>query len=110
MSYTPLDITKISQIEFDYLVGNASKFSQIRNLPPRWIFRKDIQIAIAGKSDVEEAANFRRGSYSSMRSKKTRSDVARILRSRVQPRHFEKRTACKTKSFRCAKPLENEQS
>jgi hypothetical protein len=81
VSYTPLDITKMHRTEFDYLVGNALKFLQVRDLPPRWIFRKEIQIAIAGKADLEEAASFRRSSYSSMRSKKTTSNAARILRS-----------------------------
>lgn len=106
VSYTPLEITKMHRIEFDYLVGNASKFLQLKALPPKWVFRKEIQIAIAGKADLEGAASFRRSSYSSLRSKKT-SNTARILRSRVQPRYFGKRTASKTESFRCAKPINN---
>jgi hypothetical protein len=81
VSYTPLEIIKMYRIEFDYLVGSASKFFHLRALPPKWVFRKEIQIAIAGKADLEEAANFRRSSYSSMRSKKTTSNAARILRS-----------------------------
>ena len=81
VSYTPLDITKMHRTEFDYLVGNASKFLHVKALPPRWIFRKEIQLAIAGKADLEEAANFRRSSYSCMRSKKTTSNVDRILHS-----------------------------
>jgi hypothetical protein len=93
VSYTPLEIIKMHRIEFDYLVGNASKFLHLRSLPLNWVFRKEIQIAIAGKADLEEAANFRRSSYSSMRSKKTTSNAARILRSRVQPRYFGKRPA-----------------
>jgi len=63
VSYTPLDITKMHRIEFDYLVDNASKFLHVKDLPPRWIFRKEIQIAIAGKADLEEAASFRRKYY-----------------------------------------------
>ena len=70
VSYTPLDITKMHRTEFDYLVGNASKFLQVRDLPPKWVFRKEIQIAVAGKADVEKAATFRTCSYSSARSKK----------------------------------------
>jgi len=83
VSYTPLDITKMHRIEFDYLVDNASKFLHVKDLPPRWIFRKEIQIAIAGKADLEEAASFRRSSYTSMRLKEMISDMVRILRSRV---------------------------
>ena len=93
VSYTPLEIIKIHRTEFDYLVDNASKFLHLRALPPKWVFRKEIQIAIAGKADLEEAASFRRSSYSSMRSKKTTSNAARILRSGVQPRYFGERTA-----------------
>ncbi|KAG9229066.1 hypothetical protein BJ875DRAFT_475856 [Amylocarpus encephaloides] len=63
VSYTPLDITKMHRTEFDYLVGNASKFLQVRDLPPKWVFRKEIQIAVAGKADVEKAASFRRKYY-----------------------------------------------
>jgi hypothetical protein len=55
--------------EFDYLVGNALKYWHVKDLPPRWIFRKEIQLAIAGKVDLEEAADFRRSPYSSMHSK-----------------------------------------
>jgi len=81
VSYTPLDITKMNRIEFDYLMGNASKFLHVKNLPPRWMFRKEIQLAIAGKADLKEAASFRKSSYIPMRLKQTTSDVTRILRS-----------------------------
>jgi len=83
VSYTPLDISKMNRVEFDYLVSNASKFLRLRAIPPKWVFRKEIQITIAGKADLEEAADFRRSSYSPNRSKTT-SNAARILRSRVQ--------------------------
>jgi hypothetical protein len=92
VSYTPLDITKMNRTEFDYLVGNVSKFLHVKGLSPRWIFRKEIQLGIAAKAELEEAASFRRSSYSSMRSKRTTSNAARILRSRVQLR-CGKRTA-----------------
>ncbi len=78
VSYTPLDIIKMHRTEFDYLVGNVSKFIQVKALPSRWIFRKEIQLAIAAKADLKEATNFRRSMHSSTRSNKETSDVARI--------------------------------
>ena len=60
VSYTPLDISKMNRIEFDYLVSNVSKFLRLRAITPKWVFRKEIQMAIAGKADLEEAAEFRR--------------------------------------------------
>jgi hypothetical protein len=109
VSYTSLDIIKMHRTEFDYLVGNVSKFMQVKALPPRWIFHQEIQLAIATKAGLREATNFRRSMYSSMRSKKETSDVARILRSRVQSRQFGGWTACQPELFRCARPIDNEQ-
>ena len=69
------------RIEFDYLVGNASKFLRSKAAPPRWMFCQEIQVAIAGRADLGEAAEFRKRLFSSIHSKKTRADVARVLRS-----------------------------
>lgn len=63
ISYTPPDITKMSQNLFDCLVDIAPKF-QIEKLPPRWIFRKGIQRVILDKANED----FRRGKYTPLRS------------------------------------------
>lgn len=60
VSYTPLDITKMHRTEFDYLVSNVTKFQQVNVLPKNWIFRKEIQVAVASKADLPGATGFRR--------------------------------------------------
>lgn len=63
VSYTPLDIIKMHRTEFDYLASNVKKFQQVKALPPKWIFRKEIQVAVAGKADLVGATDFRRSTY-----------------------------------------------
>ena len=70
VSYTPLDIIKMHKMEFNYLVDNIAKFLQVRVLPHRWVFRKEIQVAVAAKAELKEANDFRRSEHCSMRSEK----------------------------------------
>lgn len=83
VSYTPLDITKMSRTEFNYLESNASTFLSKSELSPRWVFRTDIRLLIAEKADLEnkESTEFRMSAYSSLYSKTTRSNMARIPHS-----------------------------
>lgn len=60
VSYTPLEIMKMHRTEFEYLVTNVTKFQQVKALPKNWIFRKEIQVAVAGKADLPGATEFRR--------------------------------------------------
>jgi hypothetical protein len=60
VSYTPLDITKMSRTEFEYLVRNATKYIGTRSLPLDWIFRKEIQLAIVEKSDLPDIRLFKK--------------------------------------------------
>jgi len=69
ISYTPLDLSKLSRIEFEYLLENAAKYLQVKDLPPRWLFRKEIQVAIAAKADLENISSFRKSWYRSIYSK-----------------------------------------
>jgi hypothetical protein len=50
--------------EFDYLIENAANFLQVKDLSPRWIFHKDIQLGIAAKVELQDAAEFRKSSFS----------------------------------------------
>lgn len=60
VSYTPLEITKMGRVEFDYLVQSAPKYSDMKLLPPEWIFRKEIQLALAEKSDLANLRTFKK--------------------------------------------------
>lgn len=82
LSYTPLEITKMNRTEFEYLTQNASEFLQMKQLPPRWIFRDEVQVALASKSSLENATSFRKGLTTSARSNKI-TEIRRILRSRI---------------------------
>lgn len=61
ISYTPLDITRMSQTKFECLIDTVPKYLQRRNFPPRWIFRNEIQMSIASKAHLQAAASFRKG-------------------------------------------------
>ncbi|KJZ70778.1 hypothetical protein HIM_09828 [Hirsutella minnesotensis 3608] len=63
ISYTPLDITKMSRAEFDCLVETVPVYLPRRDLPARWIFRDEIQVSIASKASLRNAAEFRKGYY-----------------------------------------------
>lgn len=63
ISYTPLELTKLHEAEFNYLVENASKYLSKVKLPPRWMFSKDIQVVIAAKADVPSATTLRKGLF-----------------------------------------------
>lgn len=61
MSYTPLDIVKMSRIEFQCLLQTIPVYLTRRNLPSRWIFRDEIQVSIATRASVRNTAEFRKG-------------------------------------------------
>jgi hypothetical protein len=61
ISFTPLDITKMHRDEFNYLLECAPKYLQSKPLPPRWMFRRDIQVALAAKADLDSLSQFRKG-------------------------------------------------
>jgi hypothetical protein len=63
VSYTPLEISKMNRIEFDYLIQYAPKYSNAKYMPPQWIFRKEIQLAIAEKSDLANIRLFKKSKY-----------------------------------------------
>ncbi len=54
----------MGRIEFNYLVENATNFSQVEALSRKWIFHKDIQLAIAAKVEIQDAAEFRKSLFS----------------------------------------------
>jgi hypothetical protein len=58
VSYTPLEIAKMARVEFEYLVQNTLKYSDM--LSPGWIFRKEIQVALAEKSDLVNLRKFKK--------------------------------------------------
>ena len=66
ISYTPLDITKMSRTEFECLIQTVPVYLRRRNLPQRWIFRDDIQVSIASKASLRNAAEFRKRSFVSV--------------------------------------------
>ena len=63
VSYTPLDISKMHRIEFDYLVEHASKYLQAKALPPKWMFRREIQVALAAKAELDNITEFRKSLF-----------------------------------------------
>ncbi|EGD97885.1 hypothetical protein TESG_05388 [Trichophyton tonsurans CBS 112818] len=64
VSYTPLDLIKMRQVEFDCLLDFATKYLNENHLPPRWIFRKEIQTAIALKLDLPNLSQFKKRYHS----------------------------------------------
>ncbi|KAH8706864.1 hypothetical protein GQ44DRAFT_691951 [Phaeosphaeriaceae sp. PMI808] len=59
-SYTPLDISKMHRVEFEYLIAHVPKYLEVRKLPERWMFRREIQVALAEKAELENIAEFKR--------------------------------------------------
>jgi len=70
VSYTPLEISKMHRTEFEYLIENAQKYLQVKSLPPRWMFRREIQMALAGKAELENIAQFKKGVSCRVRRRK----------------------------------------
>ncbi|KAF2182614.1 hypothetical protein K469DRAFT_586157 [Zopfia rhizophila CBS 207.26] len=62
-SYTPIGITKMSRTEFDYLIENAPKYLHTKPPPPRWMFRREFQIALAAKAELAGMGEFKRRVY-----------------------------------------------
>jgi hypothetical protein len=62
-SYTPLDIAKMHRTEFDYLIENAPKYLHTQRPPPRWMFRKEFQMAVAAKAELAGMTQFKRSMY-----------------------------------------------
>lgn len=83
LSYTVLDIAEMHQTEFDYLLGYVTTFLQIEALPPKWMFHKEIQLAVAAETEHLQATDFRRSMYSSTHSTNI-PDTNRILLPRIQ--------------------------
>jgi hypothetical protein len=83
VSYTPLDISKMSRTEFDYLIENVDKFSNSKHPSRRWIFRKEIQMALAEMSGLEHAAQFRKSVLALSKLKIRNADVIRVSRRGV---------------------------
>lgn len=65
MSYTPLDISKMHRAEFEYLVQHVPKYLQNKELPVRWMFRREVQVALAEKAELENIAQFKKSELSS---------------------------------------------
>lgn len=62
ISYTPVDLVKMSRNEFDCLLRLVSPFVRRKDFPRRWIFREEFQVSIATKAGLKRAAEFRKGS------------------------------------------------
>jgi hypothetical protein len=66
VSYTPLDISKMHRMEFSYLMENAAQYVQAKDLPLRWMFRKEIQVTLAANAHLDSFAQFRRSEFGSI--------------------------------------------
>jgi hypothetical protein len=78
LSYTPQDIVEMDQTGFNYLIGKITKSPQIEALPPKRIFHKEIELAVAEEAELLEDTGFRRSMCSSSRSREI-SDMSRIF-------------------------------
>ncbi|KAI1840180.1 hypothetical protein JX266_013610 [Neoarthrinium moseri] len=63
ISYAPSEIPKMGRPEFQYLIDTTAKLMRVRNLPSRWMFRNEIQMAIASKADLKTTAALRKSYY-----------------------------------------------
>ncbi|KAF2195973.1 hypothetical protein GQ43DRAFT_436395 [Delitschia confertaspora ATCC 74209] len=52
-SYTPLEISKMHRVEFQYLIVHIPEYLRTKNLPRRWMFRREVQMALAEKAELE---------------------------------------------------------
>jgi hypothetical protein len=82
-TYTPLDIFKMNRTEFDYLMENVDKYLNFNYPSWRWIFRKEIQMALAAMSGLEHVAPLRKSVLASSKLKIRNADVIRISRAGV---------------------------
>lgn len=62
-SYTPLEVAKMSRVEFDYLVQNAASYAQSKSVPSTWIFCKEVQLAMVEKSDLPNIRPFKKRNF-----------------------------------------------
>lgn len=62
-SYTPLEVTKMSRTEFDYLIQNAASYAKSKFVPSTWIFRKEVQLAMVEKSDLPNIRPFKKRNF-----------------------------------------------
>lgn len=62
-SYTPLDVTKMPQTEFRFLIENASEYLHMKPLSPRWMFAREVQMAVAAKAELAGMEQFKRSLY-----------------------------------------------
>ena len=83
VSYTPLDIFKMHRTEFDYLMENVDNYLNSKYPSRRWIFRKEIQMALAATSGLEHVAQLRKSVLASSKLKIQTADVVRISRPGV---------------------------
>ncbi|KAM5434052.1 hypothetical protein McanMca71_001496 [Microsporum canis] len=60
IAYNPLEITKMGRIEFECLMDQAEPYLSSRPLPENWIFRREIQMAMATSSDLENISKLRK--------------------------------------------------
>ncbi|KAM5461992.1 hypothetical protein MferCBS49748_006844 [Microsporum ferrugineum] len=60
VAYNPLEITKMGRIEFECLMDQAEPYLSSRPLPENWIFRREIQMAMATSSDLENISELRK--------------------------------------------------
>ncbi|OAT03140.1 uncharacterized protein BDCG_17946 [Blastomyces dermatitidis ER-3] len=82
-AYTSLDITKMGRVEFECLMNYTKPYLDARPLPEKWIFRREIQMAIAASSDLENISEFRKCAAPNPISEK-QTDEVRVLQARVQ--------------------------
>ncbi|KND87034.1 hypothetical protein TOPH_08332, partial [Tolypocladium ophioglossoides CBS 100239] len=87
ISYTPLDITKMSRTEFECLIQTVPVYLRRRNLPQRWIFRDEIQVSLAGKASLKSAAEFRKGYYALEFQQQLEDQPPPAKCSRLEPSH-----------------------
>ena len=60
VSYTPLDIFKMHRTEFQYLMENVEKYLDSKCLSRRWIFRREIQMALATMCNLQHVGSLRK--------------------------------------------------
>jgi len=60
-SYTPPDVAKLNRTEFDFLVAVAPEY--LGELPPKWMFRKEIQLAVVAHAELGGMSKFKRSMH-----------------------------------------------
>lgn len=85
LAYTPVDIGEMGRTQFNYLLDNIAKFQRNQNLPPKWFFLPEIQLAVAAKARLLWATDFRRSMYSCVCLRGV-ANTNRVLCSGIQRR------------------------